>query len=1452
MKQPIACALLMAILVLGLPPSLTSSTDSTEAGLTAAGKFDRAGMPDGLIGTQATSSIVPSGPNFRISSGPGETGGKPGVSFDGTNFFVVWFTSGNVYGARVSPGGVVLDPSGIAISVGLNTSVNRPSVTFDGTNHFVVWVGTRSGISEVYGARVTQGGTVLDPGGTQITTGGQPLARVPGIAFDGTNFLVAWRTNSAEIRTTLVSSSGISLGDPSGIGIGRDYSHTDRYPSVAFDGTNYMIAWHRCALNGTEAGTDCNIYGARVGTDGTLLDSNGFLISDGPQNQNYALVAFDGTNYLVVWYDWRPNASQTMGTAYGARVSPGGTVLDNPAFKIADRVRGEIPVQLACDGTDCLSVWSMDYGSTGTNFRLTDVFGRRISSLGVVEDRQAIPIATAFGNQFGPAIGYGADRYLVVWNESTGRETTGTAYGQILRKETPGSSFEPSEHSPVSGDWVQESSPIDQFAADGLAFGATNSYAFGRSSIYHYDGNQWLSDSTASDGTRYGAWSSGSNDIWAGGWCRSFSHYDGLSWADRGCWSSHGNWDIVTAIWGSSLTDLWASADRGDMLRYDGVSSWSTTNMGVSFDLADLWGTASNDIHAVGERGTVLRYDGATWNIQAGVPTSQTLNAIWGSAANDIFAVGDWGTVLHYDGSTWSLQEGGTTQHLFDVWGSSGSDVYAVGLGGTVLHFDGSVWRTESSGTQQDLLAVWGVTDYASDTRTIWAAGAGSTILKKVINELPQPPTGLTVTGPVTGVADRGYPFTATITPTDVTLPITYTWQASGQSPTSGSGMMSLTNSRIFTWTTTGQKMVTATATSAYGTVTATKAISVTPVVESPSTITVTTTSDASNGNVSSIADLVASPGPDGVSLREAIMASNNTPGPKTIVFSPGLAGGSIVVGASTSQALPILTGGSLTIDGDIDGDGRPDLTIDGRLGEGGGPITNGFSLWSDNNTITRLNLTAFGVPITFAVPDSPGSTKTLSGNRVLSNTITVTRTGGTAISLGPFGWLDGSDLEKVSHLTWQNAVIAGNQITSPIGIFVYAGSSSASDNRILTTTIMANRIVGGGGIGLVAGDANSVYHGAPSPIQYSDGNLIRNATVANNVLEGVQYKGIEVSAGNMGNRGNEVRDITIANNSIRGSQIGVVVATAAGSNSSERTTSSNSMSEIEVLGNTIEDSWYGAYLYSGGSMFVLDDGPGVSDNTLDRVTLSDNVILRSRQSGIVLRGGMSDNGDGNVTNNSVRDVTISGNRVLTQTQGGGTGVTIAGGWSPSWSVNGNTIEGLTFANNQVAGFDLGVRLAGGDGLPAQNNSVQGRGIGNTYSANLTPLELGANFHGATNNALSVEWIDSLQDVSLAGTSTATVNSTYAFTASASPITYTTPITFGWQASDQAPVNQSSVMSANDEVSFTWFTAGAKTITVTATNAAGAATATRTVTVSPAIQRFEAYLPLVVRGGIPE
>src|SRR6266568_996580 len=126
-------------------------------------------------------------------------------------------------------------------------------------------------------------------------------------------------------------------------------------------------------------------------------------------------------------------------------------------------------------------------------------------------------------------------------------------------------------------------------------------------------------------------------------------------------------------------------------------------------------------------------------------------------------------------------------------------------------------------------------------------------------------------------------------------------------------------------------------------------------------------------------------PGADGlISLREAIIAANNTPGAHTITFDPSLSGGTIVVNFDDLDAdadpdpLPALCGGHTRIDGDLNGDDVPDITLEGAALPAFAPAA-GLLVVSSHNTIRGLHVHHFPVGIwvqagDFPTPETPGT----------------------------------------------------------------------------------------------------------------------------------------------------------------------------------------------------------------------------------------------------------------------------------------------------------------------------------------------------------------------------------------------------------------------------------------------------------------------------------------------
>lgn len=88
-------------------------------------------------------------------------------------------------------------------------------------------------------------------------------------------------------------------------------------PQVATDGRDFFAVWIDSRSGGTYS-----IYGTRVLADGTVLDPTGILISTPGHSSASAALAWDGSNYVVVWED--------TGNVSFVRVDRNGTVLDAP------------------------------------------------------------------------------------------------------------------------------------------------------------------------------------------------------------------------------------------------------------------------------------------------------------------------------------------------------------------------------------------------------------------------------------------------------------------------------------------------------------------------------------------------------------------------------------------------------------------------------------------------------------------------------------------------------------------------------------------------------------------------------------------------------------------------------------------------------------------------------------------------------------------------------------------------------------------------------------------------------------------------------------------------------------------------------------------------------------------------------------------------------------------
>jgi hypothetical protein len=237
----------------------------------------------------------------------GRNGGFPWVAFDGTNYLLVWEDdalnpTNYVYGRFISKAGVLVRPPFPINTVG-GGNKRIGGVAFDGTNYLAVWQDERNEgtNSDVYGQLITPGGLLL---GSEIPISVQPDAdKAPSVAFDGTNYLVVWQ-GRRPVDPELYDTYGrfISRNGTLGGLVLISQTPSPRYNplNVAFDGANYFVVWNKDAGPGYPSPTVWNIYGRQVSRSGSLPGNELALITEAG-NPLLPLLAFDGTNYLLSW-----------------------------------------------------------------------------------------------------------------------------------------------------------------------------------------------------------------------------------------------------------------------------------------------------------------------------------------------------------------------------------------------------------------------------------------------------------------------------------------------------------------------------------------------------------------------------------------------------------------------------------------------------------------------------------------------------------------------------------------------------------------------------------------------------------------------------------------------------------------------------------------------------------------------------------------------------------------------------------------------------------------------------------------------------------------------------------------------------------------------------------------------------------------------------------------------
>lgn len=365
--------------------------------------------------------------------------GRPKIVFGGGQYFITW-ASGNITATRVTPTGVVLDTAGIIYGGGM-----EPTVATSNNNYLIVTKGQNGANIMLIGYLVNLNGTAID---TIIIFMyydfwcRPELIFPPKVLFHVSNYFVVWDFRDttftdfdANIIGARVTQNGVLIDT---IPIRITNNNSGQFcPDLAFDGINYLAVWIESHMQSPES---YNIFGARISPDGVVLDTSGLAISSQVGIQSCPAVTAGNGGFLAVWQNFR-NCQLGTTDIYFTQISSAGNVT-NP---MGTAIRTSVPYRQDCsavafDGTNYLAVWQ-DYRNSSFPFFRSEIYGIRLSGSGSILDPGVIQISALLGDTSraieytNPMLCYGGSRYLMIYDKPGMRNSDSIIQGMFIDPE---------------------------------------------------------------------------------------------------------------------------------------------------------------------------------------------------------------------------------------------------------------------------------------------------------------------------------------------------------------------------------------------------------------------------------------------------------------------------------------------------------------------------------------------------------------------------------------------------------------------------------------------------------------------------------------------------------------------------------------------------------------------------------------------------------------------------------------------------------------------------------------------------------------------------------------------------------------------------------------------------------------------------------------------------------
>ena len=271
-----------------------------------------------------------------------------------------------------------------------------PKMAEDGSGGaFIIWSDSRDGNSKLYAQRVIGSGVAL------WGAGGIPVCTLTGwpeylngsyhnVVSDGTGgVIIAWddlRNGDCDIYALRLNGAGAPQWTPNGIPVCAETGN-QRYSRIVANGLGEFIITWQDSRNGSS-----DVYAQKLDLNGAIKwESNGEIISEGPQAQEYPYIASD--NYggaMITWQDTRSGSYDIYAQRICEYVAPIATMLQEYLASIS---HGFVIVEWKLSSIGENAVFSVLRSEAGNNGIVEmDMTGLRAEGLSYsIVDTEAVP-----------------------------------------------------------------------------------------------------------------------------------------------------------------------------------------------------------------------------------------------------------------------------------------------------------------------------------------------------------------------------------------------------------------------------------------------------------------------------------------------------------------------------------------------------------------------------------------------------------------------------------------------------------------------------------------------------------------------------------------------------------------------------------------------------------------------------------------------------------------------------------------------------------------------------------------------------------------------------------------------------------------------------------------------------------------------------------------------------